>query len=300
MNRIDRLFATLLHLQNADIVRADDLAAAFEISKRTVYRDVAALSEMGVPIVSLPGEGYALMEGYFLPPLVFTPEEAGALFLGAELLRRQASGRLPDHTAAALAKIRAGLPRAALAEVEELTELIDFYLPRRSFNLDDPVLRAFQGAIRRRRPVEIVYRSYGDEGTTTRVIEPLGLTYADGVWYVSAYCRLRDGLRSFRLNRIGTFEVLRTTFPVRQLQAEPQQETEVVVRFTTAAIPWVEERLHYAFTHRADDCFHFRVHDLREIRSWLLGWGSQAQVLEPQALRAWLRDEANSLLEMLT
>ena len=82
MNRIDRLFATLLLLQARRRLRAEDLAGHFEVSRRTISRDMAALAEMGVPLVSLPGEGYELMPGYYLPPLVFDEDEAAALFLG--------------------------------------------------------------------------------------------------------------------------------------------------------------------------------------------------------------------------
>ena len=126
MNRVDRLFAITLLLQNTDRVRAQDLADAFEISKRTVYRDIAALSEMGVPIISLPGEGYELMEGFYLPLLIFTAAEAGALFLGAQMLLQQAEGRLPAEAKSALAKITAILPKDTLQHVEHLTEIISF------------------------------------------------------------------------------------------------------------------------------------------------------------------------------
>ncbi|HZQ06452.1 MAG TPA: HTH domain-containing protein, partial [Anaerolineae bacterium] len=72
MNRTDRLFAIILELQVHGQRRAQDLAQTFEVNKRTIYRDVQALSEMGVPVIAVPGQGYALMEGYFLPPLRFT------------------------------------------------------------------------------------------------------------------------------------------------------------------------------------------------------------------------------------
>ncbi len=94
MNRIDRLFGILLQLQHRRRVRAQDLAAIFEVSERTIYRGMTALSEVGVPIVALPGERYELMEGYHLRPLVFTSDEAGALSLAAQMFLSQASGKL--------------------------------------------------------------------------------------------------------------------------------------------------------------------------------------------------------------
>ena len=78
MNRTDRLLAIVLELQTRNRLRAQDLASTFEISKRTVYRDIQSLAEIGVPVVSIPGQGYSLVEGYFLPPVRFTPDEATA------------------------------------------------------------------------------------------------------------------------------------------------------------------------------------------------------------------------------
>ena len=87
MNRTDRLMGILLELQARGDLRAEDLAGTFEVSVRTIYRDVEALCETGVPIVATPGKGYRLMEGYFLPPLSFTADEAALLLLGGELVR---------------------------------------------------------------------------------------------------------------------------------------------------------------------------------------------------------------------
>jgi predicted DNA-binding transcriptional regulator YafY len=86
MNRTDRLLAIVLELQAKGFQRAEDLAATFEVTKRTIYRDMMALSESGVPLISMPGQGYSLVEGYFLPPLSFTTDEAIMLLLGANFV----------------------------------------------------------------------------------------------------------------------------------------------------------------------------------------------------------------------
>ena len=175
MNRIDRLFAILLKLQAKRRLRAQDLAAAFEVNERTIYRDMAALGECGVPIVGTPGEGYALMDGYFVPPLLFTPDEAAALMLGTRYLAASASGRLPNMAQAAQDKINAVLPAGLRAELDRLSEVIHFASPPRRLDLDARHLPELQRAIHEHRVVHIRYHSQrGADGSavTERDIEP--------------------------------------------------------------------------------------------------------------------------------
>lgn len=300
MNRMDRLLAILLVLQRRKLVRAEDLADRFEISKRTVYRDVAALSEMGVPVVSQPGEGYSLMEGYFLPPLLFTPDEAAALFLGAKWLAAQATGKLPKSTEGALTKLAHVLPAQTRDEVQRLTDILHFFVIQKSFNLDDPTLADLQRAINERRAVRITYHSLQRDETTTRVIEPAELTYSDSAWYVNGYCRLRQDRRSFRLNRIEQYQLLNERFTPKTITTPPAEVITVKVRFAPDMLRWVQERQHYAFVRQEDDCLIYQVHTLPEIQSWLFGWGTAAEVVEPEALRSAMRIEAKKLFEMLT
>lgn len=300
MNRLDRLLAMLLVLQRRKLVRAEDLAARFEISKRTVYRDVAALSEMGVPVVAQPGEGYALMEGYFLPPLLFTTDEAAALFLGAKWLAAQATGKLPASTEGALTKLAHVLPQHTLDEVARFTAVLHFFIMQKPFNLDDPTLADLQRAINEQRAVQITYHGLQRDETTTRVIEPAELTYGDGAWYVSGYCRLRQERRSFRLNRIEQYKLLTERFTPKMLATPPAEVLTVKVRFAPDMLRWVQERQHYAFVRQEGDFLIYQVHTLPEIQSWLFGWGTAAEVLEPEALRNAIRAEAKRLFEMLT
>lgn len=305
MNRIDRLFAILLVLQKRAIVRAEDLAARFEISKRTVYRDVAALSEMGVPVISLPGEGYGLMAGYFLPPLLFTTDEAAALALGAQWLAQQATGRLPAATAEAMAKLSHVLPKPTREEVEQLTSILRFYNTNAPFDLHDPLLATLQKAITTRQAVAIIYHGLRSDEVTERIIEPRHLTYGNGAWYVEGYCRLRQSHRSFRLSRIENCRLLQESFVPRERQPARAPMITVVVRFAHTTARWVRERQHYAFCEEAATAndgvtMIYQVEDLQEIRSWLFGWGSQAEVLEPHELRTAIATEARKLWEMLT
>lgn len=306
MNRIDRLFGLLLQLQRRNRVRAEDLAAQFGISKRTVYRDIAALHEMGVPIVSLPGEGYELTPGFYLPPLLFTAEEAEAVFLGTQMLRQQAQGHLTDSAESALAKIAHVLPPATRSHVERLTAVIQFYAQTRPFDLDDAQVLALISAVQEQRVVWMRYFGFNRADWTERQVEPHALTYSQGAWYVSGYCRLRAGMRSFRLDRIDALSVLDERFEARDDDRASAEAIEVQIRFDPAVRRWVEERQHYSIVSisaempSAPFVCTYRVAALREILPWLLSWGAQAEPLAPDDLRQQVAHHAKSLLEKLT
>jgi predicted DNA-binding transcriptional regulator YafY len=172
MNRMDRLFALVVLLKSRKRLRAEDLAAEFGVSRRTIYRDILALNQTGVPIVSLPGEGYELLEGNFLPPLAFNIAEASALVLGARLLRNQAAGSMVDAAGLATDKIAAVLPARIREEVEYVAEVIDFITPIARFDLDDPHLVTLQRALREQRVVHLRYHGQQRDELTERDVEP--------------------------------------------------------------------------------------------------------------------------------
>lgn len=300
MNRIERLFAILLLLQQGRVVRAVDLAERFGISQRTVYRDMHALSEMGVPLATLPGQGYELLDTFRLPPLMLTPEEATALFLAGRMLVRGGTGQVTRDAELALHKVAAVLPAEARAQVERLARVIDVYPTQTPLDWDEPHLLPLLAAIDDQQTLHIRYRAYQETAETERHFDPYDLTYADGAWYANGYCHLRRDLRSFRLNRITALALTGFTFVPRQIVPPKAEAITVRVRFNEATLPHVYERQHYAFVTADDDVLVYTVHTLDEIQQWLLGFGARAEVLAPQALRDWLRAEAQRLIEQLT
>ena len=308
MNRIDRLFGITTRLQAHGHLRAADLASTYEVSIRTIYRDIAALSESGVPIVSLPGRGYSLVDGYFLPPLLLSTREATALLLGARLLAGQASAEISAAAEESIAKILAVMSddaRNALRELDDVLDLASAPEPRARLDVDDKLVRALWQAILERRVTTLRYfgRNRGQE--TVRQVEPLRLGYANGAWYLTAYCRDRQQERAFRLDRIERFELESETFRARPASPSPEVPAiDVVVRFRGDVRRWVRERQHWSFVTEegaGDELMaRYRPGDLDEITPWLLGWGTAAEVIAPRELRARLRQEAQDLIEMLT
>ena len=305
MNRIDRLFGILLQLQSKKRVHSKELAAAFEVSERTIFRDIAALSELGVPITTEWGEGYSLLEGFYLPPLIFTPDEASSLFLGGRMLSRQAAGKLAEASHQALVKLEAVLPKEAKKQVEELSETIRFMLPERRFNLDDHRLIKLRQAIKYQQVIKITYHSYTRDEVTQRQVEPHELIYAGDTWYVRGHCRFRQDTREFRLDRIDQLNILDETF-IRHNPQETSRDYEVVqLRFAAEDRRWVDEYQNYAFQGEEslpDGSVMMTYHPNRalEMKPWLLMWGARVNILSPLSLRTAIREEALRLAEILT
>ena len=124
MNRIDRLVAILLQLQSTRRVKAKDLAEKFNLSLRTVYRDVKALEEAGVPVIGEAGTGYSLMEGYRLPPVMFNRDEATALLTASKLVQSKTDAGISKHYTSALDKVKAILRHSEKNHIEEIDDHI--------------------------------------------------------------------------------------------------------------------------------------------------------------------------------
>jgi predicted DNA-binding transcriptional regulator YafY len=308
MNRIDRLFSITTRLQARGHLRAADLASIYEVSIRTIYRDIAALSESGVPIVSLPGRGYSLVEGYFLPPLLLSSREATALVLGARLLTGQASADIATAAEESVAKILAVMSDDARRDLRELDDVLDLATSpelRSRLDVGNERVRAVWQAILERRVTTLHYFGRNRDQETIREVEPRRLGYVNGTWYLTAYCRDRQGERAFRLDRIERLEVQTDTFRARAtVPTEAVPTIDVMVRFRDDVRRWVRERQHWSFVAEewtGDDLLaRYRPGDLNEVAPWLLGWGTAAEVIEPRELRDRLREEARGVIEMLT
>lgn len=198
MRRADRLFEIVQALRGDRLVTAAALAERFEISVRTVYRDIRDLQTAGVPIDGEAGVGYLLRPGFELPPLMFTLAEIEALVVGARMVEAWAGTGLAAAAREALVKIGAVAPADRLRAAERVAVLAP------GFVLADAVRRDFDlalGAVKARTRLAFCYRS--DDGSATeRRVRPLGLAFWGGVWTLAAWCELRRDFRSFRLDRM--------------------------------------------------------------------------------------------------
>lgn len=207
--RLSRLTAILTQLQTKRLLTATALSEKFNVSIRTIYRDIRTLEQAGVPIITEDGKGYTLMEGYRVPPVMFTEAQANALITAEQLvLKNKDTSFIKDYTEA-VDKIKAVLKYSIQDKANLLAERTRFdqniNRERNSNNLSD-----LQFALTNFRLTKIEYINEQNK-TTTRHIEPFALLSTDN-WLLIAYCRLRKEFRFFRLDRIEKLEVLSDKF----------------------------------------------------------------------------------------
>jgi predicted DNA-binding transcriptional regulator YafY len=311
MNRTDRLLAIVLELQASGRRRAEDLAATFEVGRRTIYRDIQALCEAGVPVISTPGQGYSLLEGYFLPPLRFTTDEALILLLGGDLMAQSFDAEYRVAAQSAGRKIAGALPEALREELRSLQGSIRFIAGGAPGPADDSgMLRQLRRAIVGRHGVRFGYHTrHGQVGASAhslREADPYALVHVQGAWHLVAYCHTRNDIRNFRIDRMAQLAVLSRTFtrpPGFTIeQREDAQQRTVIVRamFDHEIADWVREaRSFFAVgeEQRADGLLMtFRVRHEDELLQWLLGWGGRVRVLEPASLRGRLAEQAEQIV----
>jgi len=199
MRRADRLFQIVQYLRGGRLTTARDLSEKLEVSERTIYRDVADLIGSGVPIEGEAGVGYVMRAGYEVPPLMFTRSEVAALVVGARMVRAWGGAEQARAAEEALVKITAVLPDTLRDSADKV--------PIHAFNFtglgseDRAMLDRLEAACNGRTLLSIGYCAE-DQAETRRTVRPLALHFWGRTWTLAAWCELRDGFRTFRVDRI--------------------------------------------------------------------------------------------------
>lgn len=310
MNRTDRLLAIVLELQRKGQRRAEDLAASFEVSLRTIYRDMQALSEAGVPIVAIQKKGYSLSEGYFLPPLRFTTEEALILALGSEFMGDNFDSQYRAAAQAAYRKIDAVLTDELRQDVTYLTTNISFFAANLLDEQQIETLRLLRTAIAEQQSVRFQYakKIATSSEASVRDVNPYSLARLSNDWLLMGYCHLRRDIRVFRLGRMEQVRVLERNFdrPVNfkpdWIAASEQRPVEVTVLFDLEVAPWVQEARPFSVVSEETNAegllLTLRVRDERDIFQWLLSWGKHVRVIGPESLRRLIRQEIEQMSQI--
>jgi predicted DNA-binding transcriptional regulator YafY len=236
IKRISRLTAILTQLQTKRLLKATELADKFAVSVRTIYRDIKVLGQAGVPILTEDGKGYSLMEGYKIPPVMFSESEANALITVEQLVLKNRDSSLIKEYAEAINKIKAVLQYSTKEKTELLSKRVAVSHAVSEINASNSLM-IVQSALTNFQVLNITYQSGERNEKTERLIEPFALYYSQQEnWTLIAFCRLRKDYRMFRLDRILKIHQTRLKFTQHKMTLE-KFLAEKEKKFKTPDIP---------------------------------------------------------------
>lgn len=309
-----RLINLIQLLQRRPNLASSELAQELSVSRRTIQRYITMLEELGIPVYAERGArgGYALARGFKMPPLIFSPEEAVAIYVGTRLLEDLWGQLFRSPAQSALNKIENVLPRAQLEEIDWAKQsLITVRIGAQNPNLEPTKLDVIYRATRQRQQLEIDYQARMRPEINRRVIEPYVLVYSWGHQYCIAYCQLRQAIRSFRLDRIRAISPLNNHFPEpkdfnldQYWKNSPlaQSRQQVRLRFAPDKALIAREYQSYwdSLEEQVDGSIiaSFSSIDLEGAARVVLGLCQHAKVLEPIELRQQVLDAAHAAINL--
>lgn len=313
LKRFDRLVAILIQLQSKRIVKAQEIAERFQVSLRTIYRDLRTLEHAGVPLIGETGSGYSLMEGYRLPPVMFSREEASS-FLAAEKLMQQFSDQsLGKYYESALFKIKSVLRGAEKDWVMALDAYISVKKREPAFNKDVPnAMELLFESLAEKKQIKLEYQAIHTNQPDERYIEPVGLFYENQFWYIFGYCHLRKDYRQFRLDRIHSIQ--RTGIPFtlthgkvedypKQKDDTPKQKVRILV--DKKIVQYLRYNYqYYGFRSEKETEkgieITFMINEIEEgFVRWMLMFADYARILEPASLKDKVKGILRKSIEII-
>jgi predicted DNA-binding transcriptional regulator YafY len=315
LNKTERLFALVLLLQNRPNLTSRDLAEHFGVSRRTIFRDLRTLTESGVPLTYAEDGGYEILEGYQLPPLMLSAREAATVLVGTEFTKLQPDRSLRADAETVTMKIRSVLPESVREYIDTLQQRTVFspynevQSPKQASSEEEGLWFTLSEAVARQKRVKMTYYTVSRDEENVREVDPLGLVYYADHWNLIAYDHLRGDVRNFRLDGIRKLRVKFDSFKppagfdlkefLRE-RGENPGNVRFVVRFAPRAYRWARasipadlEAERTMDDGRTEVAFHFE--NTPYIARWLMRFGTDAEAVEPAALRAQLREHAMSV-----
>lgn len=299
MNRIDRVSAILIQLQSRRVVKAGDIAERFGISLRTVYRDVKTLEEAGIPIIGEAGVGYSIMDGYRLPPVMFTREEATAFLTAEKIVEKMADNSVTEHHRSAMYKIRSILKTSEKALLEDIDQSIAVLKNTHQLQVDHKDhIQTLLSSIAQKKVITIDYFAKHSQEHTKRDIEPIGIFYKDSFWHLIGFCRMRGDYRDFRVDRINQVKVTEKVFNskhptlkdyINQTAKEHALDL-VIIRVDKSIYPHLDYQKYYSgfvSEKKIGDQIEmtFLTMSLCGFARWFMMFGDDAEIISPDSLK---------------
>lgn len=222
MTQLSRLISILTLLKSKRILTSTELAEKYDVSVRTIYRDIRKLEEAGVPVITIEGRGYSLMDGYSVAPVQFTEKQANALITAEHLIKQTKDASFVEDFNEALVKIKSVFRSSIQEKSERLSDKIlvidNYWYDLEPINSN--ALSEIQLAITNFNYVEINYTKVNDSEMSFRKIEPCAMYSTNQKWILIAWCHLRNDYRAFRIDRIQHFKILTSTFEDRKFNLQ--------------------------------------------------------------------------------
>tara|TARA_R110000850_G_scaffold30630_1_gene84149 strand:- start:18675 stop:19631 length:957 start_codon:yes stop_codon:yes gene_type:complete len=311
--RFDRIVAILIQLQSKRVVKAQELADRFEVSLRTIYRDIRTLEASGVPIYSEAGVGYSIVDGYRLPPVMFTREEAGSFVAAEKLMQKFTDKGLGSYFESAMFKLKSVLRGSEKDWVSAIESHIMMEPEEALFNEKVPhALQTLFESIAEKKQVKMTYLAQDSEIATQRNIEPVGLFHESHHWYMMAYCHLREDYRQFRTDRIEHIQRTDITFsrehnPLDHFLANDPDKTAVKVRILVdkSIVKHLRSgRKYYGFVSEKEKGRYMEMtfmsrHIHESFARWYMMFGDYAEILEPESLKQRVKELSKSIADKL-
>ena len=312
MNRIDRVTAILIQLQSKKIVKAQDIADRFKISLRTVYRDIKTLEEAGIPIIGEAGVGYSIMEGYRLPPVMFTKEEAAAFLTAEKIIEKFTDASTQSSYKSAMYKVRAVLrstEKDMLENIEDHIHVLRSVQPFDTSSVENS-LQPFLKSIAEKKVLRIKYTAFHSDETTERDIEPVGIFYSSGYWHALAYCRLRKDYRDFRADRINSIVIKDEQFNKEHPSLktyldqiiQQQQLQKIIINVKRDAAKYLQgQKLYYGFVSEKSSKDFIQMTFLSAYPEgfirWYIMFADYAEIVYPESLQKMLQDHVSKIAD---
>lgn len=304
IKRFDRIVTLLIQLQSKKVVKAQELADRFDVSLRTIYRDVRTLEAAGVPIISEAGVGYSIMEGYRLPPVMFTREEAGSFVAAEKLMQKFTDKTLGAYHESAMFKVKSVLRGREKDWVSALESQVLIDPAQVLFNDSIPdALEILFESIAEKKQVFLKYHSLESENPSERHLEPVGLFHENNYWYLLGYCHLRQAYRQFRTDRMlqirrteKPFALEHGTLDEHRAKKPELPKTKVRILVDKKIARYINSgRSHYGFVSERplkDEVeMTFMTSDIQNgFSRWYLMFGDYASILEPESLKQRIKE----------
>lgn len=314
MNRLDRLTSILLKLQSKRMLTGQEIANHFEISLRTVYRDIRSLEEAGVPIGAEAGKGYFIMEGYHLPPVMFTKEEAGTLLMAEKLMSKQTDKSVNSNFTNAVLKIKNVLQHSEKEYLEILEDHVNVLTPNIPADESFPnhFIADIKNALVGKYTLVYDYYAHSTDTYTTREVEPLGLCFYSNQWHLIAYCRLRKAIRDFRTDRIvkmingtNTFDPTKYGNYMDHVSEiyHSNELVEVRIEISKKIAHYLQsQKYYYGFVQQIDLKENtvemvFSTSEIKYFARWLIMFGKEVSVISPVELKEEMKRLSMEIFE---